>query len=623
MKTKLRIWWVQLFSARSALWSLFLAALCLVPGSVRADGCFVMPPFVWDKHKDINEPTQKAIIVHNGRQEDLILQVKYAGPVNDFGWLIPTPALPTVRQASMDCFYELSRYTQQLWERGDYLVHNAGSLGAAEKAAAPEPVKVIEMKTVGAYQIAVLSAQTAGSLQVWLNTNHFAFPPNKTEVIDSYVKRQWYFVAVKIHLADGEAGMSGSPKPGATSTSVRSTRQKLTQGELHPLHLRFEAPQCVFPLKISSFNGRPSEVQIYVLSTERLLEKRLWEKQRAHSRQRQEKTRAQTASEWRPYLSRTYSGELFSSQAQPELEGRLEAVGYPYTEPLRYAQVTGKELPRCAKELPCFKAGTWWLSKDTWTFKPEEMQDLVFEPAIPMLQEKLSSEVGYDAACALLQCGLAAEGALLTALESPNTDARVAAAASIVQTSGDLNLLRAAADRLTDPRPEVRLLAEHAVFRLGAYGEDIARHIPKLLRMLAEEPPATRVAALEILMDLGTAVPREEAASFFKIPDSRAVFLAYTYLRTRDLTCDEAAPLLSNKLAYARSLGLQFLKQARSARSVELALPLLGDRDENVRATAHRVLQSLTAQSFALNHPEQWEQWWAANKQNFKPSEDR
>jgi hypothetical protein len=45
----------------------------LAVGYARADGCFV---FVWNKQKDINEPTQKAILLHDQAWEDLILQVK-------------------------------------------------------------------------------------------------------------------------------------------------------------------------------------------------------------------------------------------------------------------------------------------------------------------------------------------------------------------------------------------------------------------------------------------------------------------------------------------------------------------------------------------------------------------
>ena len=56
----------------------------------------------------------KAIIVHDAGREDLLLQAKYEGPLEEFGWLIPVPVLPTVEKGSMEAFYELSQLTQRL-----------------------------------------------------------------------------------------------------------------------------------------------------------------------------------------------------------------------------------------------------------------------------------------------------------------------------------------------------------------------------------------------------------------------------------------------------------------------------------------------------------------------------
>jgi hypothetical protein len=140
-----------------------LLVLALIPATGRADGMFVAPKFVWDKHKDINEPTQKAIIVYDNGQEDLILQVKYEGLVSQFGWLIPVPNKPSVQQGSMKCFYELSQLTQQRFEYSGGF-HGFATMGLgtrsmdAASAALPPPVQVVEIKTVGAYEIAVLSA---------------------------------------------------------------------------------------------------------------------------------------------------------------------------------------------------------------------------------------------------------------------------------------------------------------------------------------------------------------------------------------------------------------------------------------------------------------------------------
>jgi len=119
---------------------LVIAALTL-PQTVLADGCFV---FKWDKKIDISEPNQKAIILHDGEREEMLLQVKYQGPLEEFGWLIPVPALPTIVEGSMGPFYELSILTQQ--QSGGY-PPTAGTRSVPQGR--PEnQVKVIELKTV-------------------------------------------------------------------------------------------------------------------------------------------------------------------------------------------------------------------------------------------------------------------------------------------------------------------------------------------------------------------------------------------------------------------------------------------------------------------------------------------
>src|SRR5438105_146811 len=117
-------------------WPLLAAIFIFLEASTFADGCFV---FRWNKQKDINEPTQKAIIFHDQNREDLILQVKYEGPAEDFGWLVPVPGQPEVRKGSMQPFYELSRLTQKQFRDGltNY------TMGAAKGGTDDEEVKVI------------------------------------------------------------------------------------------------------------------------------------------------------------------------------------------------------------------------------------------------------------------------------------------------------------------------------------------------------------------------------------------------------------------------------------------------------------------------------------------------
>src|SRR5437867_3980508 len=112
-----------------------LGRFALLP--VLADGCFV---FRWNKKVDINEPTQKAIIVHDAGREDLLLQVKYEGPLEEFGWLIPVPALPTIEKGSMEPFYELSRLTQR-----EFATRQAVTLaGSGGRGRDDESIKVVD-----------------------------------------------------------------------------------------------------------------------------------------------------------------------------------------------------------------------------------------------------------------------------------------------------------------------------------------------------------------------------------------------------------------------------------------------------------------------------------------------
>ena len=161
-----------------------LATALAAPSQPWRTVCFVAPKFVWDKHKDINEPTQKAIIVYDAGREDLILQVKYEGPVAEFGWLVPVPNLPTVQKGSMKCFYELSQFTQKHfenpWQNNSTKSMSLGAAGIDSEGKSEPPVKVIEVKTVGAYEIAVLATKDTGALEKWLEANHFSFPTNAT-----------------------------------------------------------------------------------------------------------------------------------------------------------------------------------------------------------------------------------------------------------------------------------------------------------------------------------------------------------------------------------------------------------------------------------------------------------
>src|SRR5262245_47487325 len=72
--------------------------------------------FVSDKTQIISEPFQRALLLFDQGREDLVLQAKCDGPARQFGWLIPVPVPPEVKQGSIKSFQNLSRKTQEtIW----------------------------------------------------------------------------------------------------------------------------------------------------------------------------------------------------------------------------------------------------------------------------------------------------------------------------------------------------------------------------------------------------------------------------------------------------------------------------------------------------------------------------
>jgi Uncharacterized protein conserved in bacteria (DUF2330) len=590
---------------------ILLVAAFLVPANAQADGTFVIPQPVWDKHKDINEPTQKAIIVYDGGREDLILQVKYTGPVRDFGWLIPVPNLPTVRKGSMKCFYELSQITQP--EFGSPLqmdnglrLHWGWGLQSATAAAAtlPPPVKVVETKTAGAYKIAVLSANDSGGLKQWLADNHFYFPPEKADVTDSYIQKHWYFIAVKI-------------RPGGRLLGFMSTSARLASGELNPLQISFASDHCVFPLKISSVNGKPSEVGVYVLSPQPLVEKGILEKK----------------------LS-----EANGNDARPD--------GL-------YMHLDGADLSDCNQWIPRLADKSWWLLKQTWTFKPEEMRDLQFDPALHVFTDMLGTCYGRFAAMSLTQFGQDANSTILAAMQSTNPTVRMSASGVFNDGRGygldpydsnrDRMFANAALKWLNDPEPAVRragieLLtsgstmeleqAREIINMLGDENADVRQaavnglqqfsgmtnHFMSVFSELLARNPRAQASVLHLLRNQQVTLPRKVLVSLLSSRDMETLDAAWTQLQVQGekLSDDDASPLLENRLPAARCLALDVLAENPGKRSVELAMSsYLHDPDQFVRIRASQSLQLLTGQHFTQDQPNEWTLWWDANKENF------
>ncbi len=220
-------------------------AFYLAPVSLADGGLFTQ------LYRDIYEPNQLAMIVFDDMVEKIIFQIDYEGDAEDFAWVIPVPGYPKLFSVEDDIFYELHKLTQP---------PPPSSFGCGWGAGVPTPglendgVHIWEENQVGIYHTTTLSATDPNSLVEWLNDNGYAFPAEGQEILDYYVQKKWFFVAMKIQHEE-----------------IINSSENYT-GAIQPIGIMFFSDEMIYPLKISTLSvpSWGTEVLIYAFSDERV-----------------------------------------------------------------------------------------------------------------------------------------------------------------------------------------------------------------------------------------------------------------------------------------------------------------------------------------------------------------
>lgn len=211
-------------------------------GTALADGCMMVDEATWKLHREramINEPEQKAVVFFSDGKEQLIISPSYEGPSSNFAWVVPVPARPKVEIVKGALFHELAKLVMPR------PAGRSAKSGAVSSAKPPSQVTVLERKTVGAYDVSVLSATDGGALMKWLAQNKYRLPDAARGPMESYVKEKWTFVACRIKAPGSAAG--------------------LKTGTLAPLKFTFASSKPVYPLRLSSANPKPFSLLVYLL----------------------------------------------------------------------------------------------------------------------------------------------------------------------------------------------------------------------------------------------------------------------------------------------------------------------------------------------------------------------
>jgi Uncharacterized protein conserved in bacteria (DUF2330) len=186
------------------IWLLLpLAVTVLIPLRLASPlpACCPTPP----SGKPVVNADQTVIIVWDAatKTEHFIRQASFKSEADDFGFLVPTPNQPELNESGNAAFPFLQKLTEPEVEKMPKPTAIACGCGAARDLSAGDAaplakVQVLQEKLVAGFQAAVLQADSANALVLWLKDNGYAFSPAVEAWAKPYVEAGWKITALKV-----------------------------------------------------------------------------------------------------------------------------------------------------------------------------------------------------------------------------------------------------------------------------------------------------------------------------------------------------------------------------------------------------------------------------------------
>ena len=234
-------------------------ALMLTESPPPARGCAPAPP----KGGHVDVASETAIIVWDEatKTQHFVRTASFATTSAEFGFLVPTPTVPELSEATADGFGTLSRVTAPRTvveyrdpEFGCGMKRNVTMVAGA--AAPDAAVQVLARQRVGAFDAAVLKADDPKALREWLLTNGYDARPELEGWLNVYTANKWVVTAFKV-AADVKPAAGGAAPLSIDGSVVR---------------MSFQTDTPFFPYREPAdqrATARPRSLRVYVLADAR------------------------------------------------------------------------------------------------------------------------------------------------------------------------------------------------------------------------------------------------------------------------------------------------------------------------------------------------------------------
>jgi MYXO-CTERM domain-containing protein len=227
-------------SIRSHLPALFAtsaAGLCFPAAALACGGLFC------NNSTPVVQQQESILFAVDGGTTHMHVRIVYAGPPQEFGWLLPVPRGVETTLSSEGILGALDAFQASFgigeWERQVECEElppppegQPGSNADAGIDGGGGGVQVLSREPVGPYDRAILDARTVEDLRTWLDANGYQIPAGTDDKLRPYVDQGAVFVAIK--LLPGE-----------------------DVGDIVPLHLSFPGDAPTIPIVPTSVAAAP------------------------------------------------------------------------------------------------------------------------------------------------------------------------------------------------------------------------------------------------------------------------------------------------------------------------------------------------------------------------------
>jgi hypothetical protein len=195
------------FRCGGTIGAILVGLVIIAFGASGCFACFSLPA----PGGSVNVGSESAVIVWNSvsKSEHFIRSATFNATGPDFGFIVPTPTVPTITSADPAAFTYIKQHILPGYAPDTPPPHD-NSRDSPPMVLSLAPVEVLSQENVDGTQITTVSASDSDALGTWMTTNGFTWTRDMGTWLDPYIKMNWVITLFKYQKQDSSSNIVSS-----------------------------------------------------------------------------------------------------------------------------------------------------------------------------------------------------------------------------------------------------------------------------------------------------------------------------------------------------------------------------------------------------------------------------